>query len=304
MNMPVETFLIALYTTIDDWMQKNAPFLLAGKVGAKPLFADSEVLTLSVAQHWLGFSADNEREFLRFIRNNHLCLFPRLVCQSQFNRRTRNLCWILNRMRRDIVEQMGLLGADYRLIDGTPIHVRHWRRYGNQGKGHLLLPEAALGHCAAKKETFYGYRLVLLTTIDGIPTDWGLVSANTDERDGALDILWDYQNITALGDKGFLDAERQLQLLEERGILLLTPKRCNQKDANPEGWDRFLNRLRRVIETTFSQAKGRFGLEKPCARSVWGVLSRLIAKMTGLTIAACQNKKNGKPPLELAEFAF
>ena len=92
--------------------------------------------------------------------------------------------------------------------------------------------------------------------------------------------------------------------LEERGILLLTPKRCNQKEANPDGWDSFLNRVRREIDTTFAQAKGVFGLEKPKARSSWGVLSRLIAKITGLTIAAFQNTQNGRPPLELAEFSF
>ncbi len=60
---------------------------------------------------------------------------------------------------------MGLADAPCQLIDGTPVQVRHWRRFG---KGHLLLPEAALGYCAAKKETFYGFRLLAVTTLDGI----------------------------------------------------------------------------------------------------------------------------------------
>ena len=120
-----------------------------------------------------------------------------MVCQSQFNRRARNLCWLLNRMRRDIVHQMGLLGTDYRLVDGTPVQnacscaalaALRQQGQGTSPVGHLLLPEAALGHCAAKKETFSGYRLIVLTTIDGIPTDWGLIPANVDEREGALDI--------------------------------------------------------------------------------------------------------------------
>ncbi len=83
MNMPVKAFLTTLYTIVDDWSQQHAPRLLAGKTGKKPLFSNSEVITLSLAQHWLG--RNEEREHLRFICNNFLPLFPRLVSQSQFN---------------------------------------------------------------------------------------------------------------------------------------------------------------------------------------------------------------------------
>ena len=140
MNMATETFLTTLYTLVDDWYQQHAPASVSGRAGRKPAFSDSEVMTLSLAQHWLG--VEEEREFLRLIRNNFLPLFPRLVSQGQFNRRARGLCWLLHRMRQHLVEQMGLAGAPCHLIDGTPIHLRHWRRFG---PGHLLLPEAALG---------------------------------------------------------------------------------------------------------------------------------------------------------------
>ena len=67
---------------MDDWYQAHAPRLLAGEAGKKPLFSDSEVMTLSLAQHWLG--VEEESEFLRYTRNNHLPLFPRLLSQGQF----------------------------------------------------------------------------------------------------------------------------------------------------------------------------------------------------------------------------
>jgi hypothetical protein len=167
MNMPTEAFLTALYTRVDDWYKQHAPDLLAGKAGAKPLFSDSEVITLSIAQHWLG--VPDEREFLRRVRNDWLPLFPRLVSQGQFksyslNRRARGLCWLIERMRQHLVERMGVTDAPCQLIDGTPVRLRHWRRYG---PGHLLLPEAALGHCASKKETYYGFRLLARTTLGG-----------------------------------------------------------------------------------------------------------------------------------------
>jgi len=153
MTMPVETFLTALYPYVDDWYQTEGARLLAGKVGKKPEFADSGVLTLSLAQHGCGFS--KEAAWLRFVRQNYLPLFPRLLSQSEFNRRARDFCWLLNRLRLWAVQQLEAFAQEYRLTDGTPIHVRHWRRYG---QGHLQLREAALGYGASKRETFYGYR--------------------------------------------------------------------------------------------------------------------------------------------------
>ena len=299
MNMPTETFLTTVYTIIDDWYRQYAPKLLAGKAGKKPLFSDSEVLTLAVAQHWLGIA--QEREFLRFIRNNHLPLFPRLLHQSQFNRRARALCWLLRELCRHLIAERGLVKTPCQLIDGTPVQVRHWRRLG---KGHLLWPEASLGYCAAKKETYYGFRLLAVTTLDGIIVDWNLFAANADERIGAQEVLGNHRRVCVLGDKGFLDQQRQALLRETQGVSLLTPKRRNQKEQNPRVWDRAMNRARRVIETTFAQAKGAFGLEKPGARSLWGLQSRLIAKITGLTLAACHNVRQGHSPLRLAEFSF
>jgi Transposase DDE domain len=299
MNMPTEAFLTVLYIIVDDWYQLNAPTLLAGKAGTKPLFSDSEVITLSLAQHWMG--VPDEREFLRRVRNDWLPLFPRLVSQSQFNRRARNLCWLIHRMRQHLVEQMGLWDAPYQVIDGTPVHLRHWRRYG---KGHLLLPEAALGYCAAKKETYYGFRLLALTTREGIITDWNLFPANLDERAGAQELLSGRRGLCILGDKGFLDHKRQTLLAEDQGVRLLTPKRHNQQEQHAPGWDARMSRVRRVIETAFAQVKDTFGLERPGARSVWGTLSRVIAKLTGMTLAAFCNRHQGVSPLRLAEFAF
>ena len=81
-------------------------------------------------------------------------------------------------------------------------------------------------------------RLTAVTTLDGIIVDWNLFAANADERIGAQEVLENHRRV----------------------------------------WNRAMNRARRVIETTFAQAKGAFGLEKSGARSLWGLQRRLIAK--------------------------
>jgi hypothetical protein len=289
MNMPVDAFLTALYTMVDDWYQAEGRALLRGKPGVPPEFSDSEVMTLALAQHWCGFA--EERDWLRFVEQNYRPLFPKLVDQSQFNRRVRNLWRLLEALRQALVRDLDVTHVPHRLIDGTPIHVRHWRRYG---RGHLLLEQAALGYCAAKKEPFYGYRLVLLPTRDGLITDWLLIPANADERDAALELLRPFHSLRVYGDKGFLDQERQAHLAAHGDVQLLTPKRANQHQQNPPEWDAVLNRVRRLIETTL----------KPRARTRWGVVTRIIAKLTAMTIAAWANVRQGYSPLRLAEFSF
>ena len=72
----------------------------------------------------------------------------------------------------------------------------------------------------------------------------------SDERDGAQDLLDNCRRFCVLGDKGFLDQKRQATLSEDQGLLLLTPKRKNQRVQNAPAWDALMNRSRRVIETT------------------------------------------------------
>ena len=53
-----------------------------------------------------------------------------------------------------------------------------------------------------------------------------------------------------------------------------------------------------------SPGKDCFGREKPRARTRWGLTSRLIAKLTAMTIAARANVGQGRSPLALADFSF
>jgi hypothetical protein len=68
--------LTIMYVLVDDWYKLNAPHLLKGKVGAKPVFSDAEVITLMLAQDFLSF--ESETQFLAFMRANDLELFLKL----------------------------------------------------------------------------------------------------------------------------------------------------------------------------------------------------------------------------------
>ena len=84
---------------VDDWYEAKGKHLLQGKVGRKPTFKDSEVMTLKLAADFIPYPG--EMQFLGFIRANYHALFPDLLDQSQFNRRARSLRLLVEALRRD-----------------------------------------------------------------------------------------------------------------------------------------------------------------------------------------------------------
>lgn len=86
-SINIETFLTIVYVMVDDWYQSKGKSLLKGKVGRKPEFIDSEMITLMVAEDYIPYPA--ESQYIGYIQANHRDLFPDLLDQSQFNRRAR-----------------------------------------------------------------------------------------------------------------------------------------------------------------------------------------------------------------------
>jgi len=275
-SIDMETLLTIVFVRIDDWYQTSGQRWMAGKAGRKPQFSDSEVMTLMVAEDYMPYPA--ETQYLEFVRANYLALFPRLLEQSQFNRRVRQLRYLVEALRRDWLLELGVDQAAQYLIDTKPIPVVGYKR----SKRHSEFRGSAdYGYCASRKLHYFGYKLVMITTLDGIPVVYDLVPANTEERQAAEAVLDRLTNAEILGDKGFLGVEWQAQMRQQTGNRIITPKRKNQKAQHPDGFDRLLNRVRQRIEGVFHELQntGR-NLERLLAKTVIGLVTRVIAKVT------------------------
>ncbi len=301
MDQDFDTFLVGLYVIVCDWLKAQGQRYIRPLGGRPPGLTDGEMLTLLLA-HQFVFAAWSERRWLRWLhRNDYWAWFPQLQDQSAYNRRARNLSGVLAALRVTFTQDLLADLPPEAVVDGTPIHVRHWRRYGPH---HLALPEADLGYCASKREYFYGYRLVALVTLRGILIDYSLLPASGDERDGLEELLADEEQWLIWGDKGLLDAQRQARLETEQNIRLVTPHRQNQQVQLPAEVGRELHRKRPIVETTFAQAKGIFNLEQPGAHTWSGVLARITAKLAALALMAWANSKHGRSPLSYVQFAW
>ena len=274
------TLLTIMYVLVDDWYKENAPRLLQGKAGAKPNFSDSELITLLLAQDFLPFPA--ETQFLGYIRANYRAMFPHLVDQSQFNRRARALRLLVEELRRNFLNSLGVLHETAFLLDTKPVPVVGYKRR----KSHSEFRQSAdFGYCVARRLHYFGYKFVALTTFDGLPIVYELVPANTDERDAAEEVLEAVRQCDIFGDKGFIGVEWQEEVKEQTGNRIWTVKRVNQTEQNPKSFDRWLNSVRERIEGTFNELQntGR-NLERLLTKTVIGLSTRVIAKVASHTL--------------------
>lgn len=280
MQISIEDLLTLVFVIVDDWYQRTGQRLLGRTVGQKPTFSDSEVLTLMLAIDFFEFTS--ERRFVSFVRANYLKLFPALLDQSQFNRRSRGLRYLLNELRTALATDLGVHFEQHFLLDTTPVIAVGYRR---DKRSSDFRGSAAYGYCAARRLKYFGYKLVMLTTLNGTPYAFELVPANTDERaaaDEVLDTLPADSQVWA--DKGFIGQAWQADWARQE-IQVWTTKRENQKVQNPPTFDRLLNRVRERVEGVFDTLKeGGRSVEHTLARTVGGLCTRIIAKMTSVTL--------------------
>jgi hypothetical protein len=278
-TISIEDLFLVTLVLVDDWYENKGKHLLNRTVGAKPTFSDSEMLTLMLAIDFFEFGS--ERRYHAFIKANYLKLFPKLLNQSEYNRRARSLRHLLNELRKEWATALGVQWENQFLLDTTPVIVIGYRRDKNQSD---FRGSADYGYCAARRMKYFGYKLVMLTTLDGTPYSFELVPATPDERDAADEILDTLPaGSNAWSDKGFIDEAWQSEW-QKQGVFVWTAKRENQKQQNPPMFDQLLNRVRERIEGAFDILKeGGRSIEKTLAITVEGLCSRVITKISCVT---------------------
>jgi hypothetical protein len=275
-SIPMIDLFTIVFVLVDDWYQSEGYKLLIGKAGAKPEFTDSEMITLMLVQEFIPFPS--ETQYVGFIRANYLALFPKLVDQSQYNRRARSLRLLVEQLRRYWVIQKGWHLHSRYLLDTKPVPVLSYKRDKRRSD---FAGNANYGKCASRNLHYFGYKLVTVTTLNGIPMVYDLVPANTDERAAAETII-DYLSCCDLfADKGFLGLKWQTSIFDQTNNLIWTPRRSNQKYQNSPGLDRWLSKIRERIEGVFHEVQdtGR-NIERLLAKTVLGLTTRVITKMT------------------------
>jgi len=179
MLIDLDTFLTALYCVVDDVYRADFAPAKPVRPGHKPELADSEVLTLALLFQQQRRGA--ERRFLAYAVAHWRRYFPRLLSQSAFNRRTRDLALVLGQLGPRVADRFFPLLVDsaYEVLDGLPVPLMR-RCRGDQHR--LFGSEAGIGRGGSDRDWYYGVKFVAAVNAHGIITGFVLAPASTEER--------------------------------------------------------------------------------------------------------------------------
>lgn len=290
--MPLEDFIIATYCLICDAMKSALKNQSLRRRGYPPALSDEEVITMEIVGAFLGLEQD--KALHQYFCEHWKTHFPKLGERSTFARQAFNLWHVKKLIHQELVTRLDARESNLFLTDGFPVPVCKFARahFSRQFKG-----EAAFGYCAAKKETYFGFKGMLLSNAMGVVIDVGLVPANVDEREALLDLDLSGLQGALLGDKGFISPQLR-QTLAQGGLNLQTPVRNNMKETRPKAYLSCLLNTRRLVETVIGQLSERFSLEKSKARDLWHLVGRIYRKVLAHTACIMLNLAQGNPPLQ------
>lgn len=248
------------------------------KPGPKIKFTDIEVMALAFTAEAMGYSSEN---YLFQIINKKD--FPNLISRRQYNDRKKLLLKKYEDVRRRIFSKIKPSVKNVFIVDSMPLKVcrmarRHRNMIGKDGQFGF----AQVGKCAAQDEYYFGFKLHATCTVDGVIATIAITPANVDDRKFLKNIRYDFQNCTIIGDKGYISQEYKQLLKEKANINILTDARKNQivVDFIPKEY----KGKRKKIETIFSQLTDQFNIQKNYSKSAIGYFSRIMSKITSMTI--------------------
>jgi hypothetical protein len=284
----LDALLISLYVLVDDFLPTRRR-----RLGRPVRISDSELICLAIAQVLL--DCPNERRFLRLARQRLGHLFPYIPGQSGFNKRLRQLA-------PQLIEAITLLARlspsfcdRLRLLDSTPVPCGASRETVRRS---ALAGIGGYGYCRSHSRWFWGFRLYLLCSPDGLPVGFELAPANAPERMVAAELL---ERVLAGGeiviaDKGFAGSEFEQHVAALGGRLL----RPDRKDEPTRFGS--LGRIRQWIESTFNTLKDQLSLERHGGRTLSGLISRIARRLLALTAAILHNWHTGNPGRHLTAY--
>jgi hypothetical protein len=284
----LDALLTALYVHLDDHVlpkpNRRGP-------GRPRLLTDAELVCIATAQVLL--RCDDERRWLRLAPTRIGHLFPRLPSQSEYNRHLRALGPLMCAIALGLARLIPTWHDKLRLMDGTPVPC---------GASRVTVNRSAMGEIAAygrdvsHHRFYWGAKLMLITTAEGVVTGYSLANPKElDERKQALHLL----HVHAIADgpcpvvceKGFAGAGIEKAAVD-LGHLLIRPVR----DDEPEPAVKvFPSWLRQRIEGIIWTLKNQLGLERHNARTTEGLWARVSQRVLALNAAIWHNWLIGAP---------
>jgi hypothetical protein len=273
----LDTLLTALYVLIDDHVLEPGP----RRPGHPKKLSDAELVCLATAQV---LGARSEHHWLRLCYGRLGHLFPYLPRQPGYHKRLKAAAPLICQATFYLATLCPSWADELRLFDATPVPCGTSRQTVRHSE---LAGLANYGYCAAHSRWYWGLKLYLLTTAEGIPVAWCLADPKIGEREIAADLLDLARDTGALrpgmivlADKGLAGREMERYAADQVKVLLARPDRKDEPRRHGN-----LGGMRQWIESVNDTLKGQLDLERHGGRTPAGIFTRIAQRL--LALAAC-----------------
>ena len=167
----LDTLLVALYVELTDRIIPARRPGRRARPGRPPTLTDAELVCLAVAQVLLRYN--DEHHWLRAAPSRVGHLFPRLLSQSEYNRRLRGAADLLEDTLRWLADHTPASSELLRLVDGTPVPCGASRATARRSD---LFGYAGYGRDTSHHRFYWGANLLMVVTCEGTTTGFGLAN--------------------------------------------------------------------------------------------------------------------------------
>ena len=265
---------IALYTIIDDLLKG-----IGHKQDPRAKMSDSEVITtMLIAAMEFGGNFKKAMDFMK-----QTGLIPNMLSKSRFCRRAHALAELVSQifLQLGMVLKQANISMQY-IIDSFPVAICDNIRIN---RCRIVSGEEFRGYIPSKRRYFYGVRIHMITTADGIPVEFVFMPGGRHDINALYLLpLQLPPGSEILADKAYNDYEIEDDLWMMDQIKLSPLRRKNSKRWQSNPWIRLYERMtRRRIETVFSEIVGWFP-RKIHAVTFDGFLLKLVSFIFAFTM--------------------
>lgn len=242
----------------------------------RPRLSDKELIAVNLTSEYMGI--DSEHQLFRVLP----FVLSSKIERSVYNRRKRKLFPFIEQIRIKLSDSFNEF-EDCFIVDSMPLEVCKFSRSIRSKicKENIeTFPDR--GYCASQASRYYGYKLHAVCSVRGVFKSLDISPASVHDIHYLKDVKQQIKDCTLIGDKGYLSSKIQLNLFETCNIKLSTPMRNNQKSYRKQPY--IFKKSRKRIETLFSQLCDQFMIRRNYAKSFQGFKTRVLSKITALTV--------------------
>jgi hypothetical protein len=239
---------LAIYCFIDDFLKQSGH-----KEDIRIEVSDAEVITIAITA-MLHFGGNFEKSRLIL---HQLGLMKRLLSRSRFSRRMNRPADLIYRLFHQLGSVLKELHWESRyLLDSFPVAVCDDIRIN---RCRIVQNELYRGVMSSKRRYFYGVRVQIMATSDGIPLEFCILPGACSDLQGLAELALDLPEAAELlveGAYNFYEWEDYLR--EKENLNLQVPRKKNSKRGREPWLEIYKSVMRKYIETTIGEISKLF----------------------------------------------